>query len=217
MKVLPFKSLSLRLLACLALAAGLSFAAHAQSPKRAPATPAATPAKATFAGGCFWCVEEAFDAAPGVISTVSGYMGGQTKNPTYESVSSGRTGHTEVVQVEYDPAKISYEKLLDLFWRNIDPTQRDGQFCDHGSQYRSGIFYHDAEQKKLAEASKAVLLKNKPFKGDIVTEITAAGEFYRAEEYHQDYYKKNPARYKFYKTGCGRAARLKELWGKAAN
>lgn len=210
------KTFSLRLLAGFALIAGLSLAAHAQTTKPAPAAAATAYAKATFGGGCFWCVEEAFDGTPGVISTVSGYMGGKTKNPTYESVSGGRTGHAEVVQVEYDPKKISYEKLLDIFWPNIDPTQRDAQFCDHGSQYRSEIFYHDAEQKRLAEASKVALMKNKPFKGEIVTMISAAGEFTRAEEYHQDYYMKNPVRYKFYKTGCGRAARLKELWGKSA-
>ena len=169
-------------------------------------------AKATFAGGCFWCVEEAFDKVPGVIATISGYLGGHTKNPTYEQVSGGRTGHTEVVQVEYDAKRVSYDKLLEVFWRNIDPTQKDAQFCDQGSQYRSGIFYHDAGQRKLAEASKAALAKNKPFKGEIVTEITGASEFYAAEGYHQDYYLKNPVRYKFYKTGCGREARLKELW-----
>jgi peptide-methionine (S)-S-oxide reductase len=171
-------------------------------------------ARATFAGGCFWCMEPPYDKLPGVISTTSGYMGGKTKNPTYEQVSSGTTGHTEVVQVEYDPAKVSYQKLLDVFWRNIDPTQRDAQFCDHGSQYRTGIFYHDAEQQKLATASKAALEKNKPFKGDIVTEVTPAGEFTRAEEYHQDFYKKNPAKYKFYRSGCGRDARLQALWGR---
>lgn len=199
------------------IAAGLAAASslNAQAPKPAPVQPAS--AKATFAGGCFWCLEEAFDKAPGVLSTVSGYLGGQTKNPTYEQVSAGRTGHAEVVQVEYDPAKIGYEKLLEVFWRNVDPTQRNGQFCDHGSQYRSGIFYHDPEQKRLAEASKAALAKNKPFKGEIVTEITKASEFYRAEGYHQDYYQKNPVRYKFYKTGCGREARLKELWGKRSD
>ena len=185
-------------------------ASLAQSAK--PATKPAT-AKATFAGGCFWCMEEAFDPVPGVISTVSGYMGGQTKNPTYEQVSTGRTGHAEVVQIEYDPQKVSYEKLLEVFWRNIDPTQRDAQFCDHGPQYRSGVFFHDEEQRRLAEASRAAVAKNKRFKGEIVTEITKAGEFYPAEDYHQDYYKKNPVRYKYYKTGCGRAARLKELWG----
>jgi len=169
-------------------------------------------ARATFAGGCFWCVEEAFDKVPGVVATTSGYLGGHAKNPTYEQVSGGRTGHAEVVQVEYDPKRVGYEKLLEAFWRNVDPTQKDAQFCDHGSQYRSGIFYHDAEQRRLAEASKAALAKNKPFKGEIVTEITKASEFYAAEGYHQDYYQKNPVRYKFYKTGCGREARLKELW-----
>jgi peptide-methionine (S)-S-oxide reductase len=200
-----------------ALALVLAFGTAGMSPGIAQsAQPAAKPgatAKATFAGGCFWCMEEAFDPIPGVIATVSGYMGGKTKNPTYEQVSTGRTGHAEVLQVEYDPKKVSYEKLLEVFWRNIDPTQRDAQFCDHGSQYRSGIFYHDEDQRRLAEASRAALAKNKPFKGDIVTEITKAAEFYPAEDYHQDYYKKNPVRYKYYKTGCGRAARLKELWG----
>ena len=192
----------------------LASEAHAQSPKPAGSVAAA---RATFGGGCFWCMEEAFDKVPGVISTTSGYMGGQTKNPTYEQVSSGRTGHAEVVQVEYDPKKVSYEKLLDAFWRNVDPTQKDGQFCDHGSQYRSAIFYHDEEQRRSAEASKAALQKNKPFIRDIVTEVTKAGEFYAAEGYHQDYYQKNPVRYKFYKTGCGRAAQLQALWGRPAD
>jgi peptide-methionine (S)-S-oxide reductase len=181
----------------------------------APALPAhAQTAKATFAGGCFWCMEEAYEAVPGVISAVSGYMGGKTKKPTYESVSTGTTGHAEVVQVEYDPAKVSYARLLDVFWKNIDPTQRDGQFCDHGSQYRSAIFTHTPEQQKLAAESRATVDKSKPFKGDIVTEIAAASEFTAAEDYHQDYYKKNPLRYKVYKTGCGREARLQALWGK---
>ena len=199
------------------IAAGLAAASplNAQALKPEPAPPAAL--KATFAGGCFWCVEEAFDKAPGVISTVSGYIGGNTRNPNYEQVSAGRTGHAEAVQVEYDPAKVSHEKLLEVFWRNIDPTQRDGQFCDHGSQYRSAIFYHDEAQRKRAEASKAALVKSKPFKGEIVTEITKASEFFPAEGYHQDFYQKNPVRYKFYKTGCGREARLKELWGKRGN
>ena len=203
-----------KLLIAALISAGMAAASplNAQAPKAAPAQP--TTAKATFAGGCFWCVEEAFDKTPGVISTVSGYMGGSTRNPTYEQVSAGRTGHAEVVQVEYDPAKVSFEKLLEAFWRNIDPTQRDGQFCDHGSQYRSAIFYHDETQRNLAEISKMALVKSKPFKGEIVTEITKASEFYPAEGYHQDYYQKNPVRYKFYKTGCGREARLKELWGK---
>ena len=195
-----------RRIAAFVLAAGLTGVAHAQAPKTA---------KATFAGGCFWCMEEVYEAVPGVISAVSGYMGGKTKNPTYESISTGTTGHAEVVQVEYDPAKVSYEKLLQAFWLNIDPTQANGQFCDNGTQYRSGVFYHDEAQKKAAEASKGQVEKTKPFKGAIVTEIVAAGEFTRAEEYHQDYYKKNPVKYKFYKTGCGREARLQSLWGAA--
>jgi peptide-methionine (S)-S-oxide reductase len=144
-------------------------------------------------------------------------MGGKTKNPTYESISSGMTGHAEVVQIEYDPSKVSYATLVETFWRNVDPTQRDGQFCDHGSQYRTAIFYHNDEQKRVAEASKAALQKNKPFKGDIVTELAPAPEFYRAEEYHQDFYKKNPTRYKLYRTGCGRDARLQALWGKTGD
>jgi peptide-methionine (S)-S-oxide reductase len=183
----------------------------AQAQPQAGAKPAT--ARATFAGGCFWCMEEAFETVPGVIAAVSGYMGGHVKNPTYEQVSSGGSGHAEVVQVEYDPAKVSYARLLEVFWRNIDPTQKNAQFCDHGSQYRSGIFYNDEEQKRLAEASRAALQKSKPFKGEIVTEITKSSQFYPAEGYHQDYYLKNPARYKFYKSGCGREARLKQLWG----
>ena len=158
-------------------------------------------------------MEEAYEKVPGVIAAVSGYMGGHVKNPTYEQVSAGRTGHAEVVQVEYDPAKVTYARLLEVFWRNIDPTQKDGQFCDHGSQYRSAIFFSDDGQKQLAEESRTALQKNQPFRGGIVTEIVKAGEFYAAEEYHQDYYKKNPTRYKFYKSGCGREARLKQLWG----
>jgi peptide-methionine (S)-S-oxide reductase len=161
-------------------------------------------------------MEAPYDKLPGVISTTSGYIGGTVKNPTYEQVSTGRTGHTEAVQVEYDPSTVNYEKLLQVFWINIDPTVKNAQFCDHGSQYRSGIFYHDDTQRKLAEASKAALDKSKPFKEAIVTEITKAGEFYRAEDYHQDYYKTNPVRYKIYRNGCGRDARLKELWGKVA-
>ena len=198
------------LVAVASLVGGAMTNAGAQSSK--PASEKPVTAKATFAGGCFWCVEEAFDKVPGVVATISGYMGGKTRNPTYEQVSSGRTGHTEVVQIEYDPKRVTYDKLLDVFWRNIDPTQKDAQFCDQGSQYRSGIFFHDEEQRRLAEASKSTLAKNKPFKGEIVTEVTRASEFYAAEDYHQDYYLKNPVRYKFYKTGCGREARLRELW-----
>ena len=199
------------LLLCLAFAVPMS--AHAADAKAA----SAAPARAVFAGGCFWCMEPPYDKVPGVISTTSGYMGGTTKNPTYEQVSSGRTGHAEVVQVLYDPRIVGYDKLLDIFWRNVDPTQRDGQFCDHGSQYRTAIFYYDEEQHRLAEASRAALARTKPFKGEIVTQIEKAGEFYPAETYHQDFYKKNPVRYKFYRTGCGRDARLAELWGKAGD
>jgi len=171
------------------------------------------PAKATFAAGCFWCTEEAMDKVPGVISTTSGYMGGSKRNPTYREVSTGATGHTEVVLVVYDPAKVSYERLLEQFWVNHDPTVIDRQFCDVGSQYRPSIFWHDEEQKRLAEASKARWEKAKPFKQPIVTPIVKATEFWPAEDYHQDYYLKNPARYKYYVTGCGRYARLDELWG----
>jgi peptide-methionine (S)-S-oxide reductase len=174
-------------------------------------------AKATFAGGCFWCMEPPYDKLDGVVSTTSGYIGGRTQNPTYEAVSAGGTGHAEAVEIVYDPAKVSYAKLLDVFWRNIDPTVRNRQFCDVGDQYRSAIFYHDAEQKRLAEASKAALAKSKPFPQPIVTEIVPAGVFTAAEAYHQDYYLKNPLRYKFYRYRCGRDQRLEELWGKPAS
>ncbi len=193
------------LLAC-ALAAPQA-GAQAQAPK---------PAVATFAGGCFWCMEPPFDKLPGVISTTSGYMGGKKRYPTYEEVSAGWTGHTEVVQVAYDPAKVSYDQLLEVFWRNIDPTVKDKQFCDEGSQYRTAIFVHDDAQLKAAEASKAALDRTKPFKDALVTPIQLAGEFWPAEDYHQDYYLKNPVRYGYYRTGCGRDARLKQLWGAAA-
>ena len=169
---------------------------------------------ATFAAGCFWCAEEAFEKVPGVVSAVSGYTDGRTKNPSYEMVSSGTTGHTEAVEVKFDPAKVSYEKLLDVFWVNHDPTTVDRQFCDHGSQYRPGIFWHSEEQKRLAEVSKTKFEKLKAFKQPLVTPITKASQFWPAEEYHQDYYKKNPVRYKVYTTGCGRYTRLDELWGK---
>ncbi len=170
--------------------------------------------KATFAGGCFWCMEEALDKVDGVVSTTSGYTGGRAKNPTYEDVSAGGTGHAESVEILYDPAKVTYAKLLDVFWRNIDPTTPDRQFCDHGAQYRSAIFYHDETQKRLAEDSKRTVEKTKPFNGPIVTEIAPASAFYSAEEYHQNFYQKNPIRYKLYKYNCGRAQRLQELWGK---
>jgi peptide-methionine (S)-S-oxide reductase len=170
--------------------------------------------KATFAGGCFWCMEPPFDKLDGVISTISGYAGGKKKNPTYEEVSAGNTGHVEVVQITYDPKKITYEKLLEVFWRNVDPLTPNRQFCDVGSQYRTAIFYHDETQKRLAEESKKALSKR--FKEPIVTEIVAASEFYPAEDYHQDYYTKNPLRYKYYRYNCGRDQRLEALWGPAA-
>jgi len=172
--------------------------------------------KATFAGGCFWCMEAPFDKLPGVVSVTSGYTGGNMKNPTYKQVSAGGTGHAEAVQIVYDPTRIGYTKLLDVFWHNTDPTVADRQFCDVGSQYRPGIFYHSEEQRLLALKSKGSLEKSKPFKELIVTEVTKAGEFYPAEEYHQQYYKKNPIRYRYYRNGCGRDQRLKELWGDAA-
>jgi len=173
--------------------------------------------KATFAGGCFWCMEPPFDELPGVISTTSGYTGGRTKNPTYEQVSSGSTGHAEAIEVVYDPSKITYARLLDVFWKNIDPITPNRQFCDIGTQYRSAIYYHNEEQKRLAEASKKVLENSARFQQPIVTEIAAASPFYRAEEYHQDYYKKNPIRFKFYKYRCGRDQRLEELWGTSSS
>jgi peptide-methionine (S)-S-oxide reductase len=204
----PLHRILVPFFASVALLAAASWPASAQPPAKT--------AVATFAGGCFWCMEEVYDKVTGIVSTTSGYMGGKKRNPTYEEVSAGGTGHTEVVQVVYDPAKVSYEKLLDAFWRNIDPTVRDRQFCDSGSQYRTEIFVHTDEQRKAAEASKAAIEKTKPFKDPIVTPITAAGEFWPAEQYHQDYHQRNPARYKYYKTGCGREARLKQLWGNAA-
>jgi peptide-methionine (S)-S-oxide reductase len=170
--------------------------------------------RATFAGGCFWCMEAEFEGLDGVISVVSGYTGGNKINPTYEEVSSGSTGHAESVEVTFNPAKISYSKLLDVFWHNIDPTVKDRQFCDIGNQYRTAIFYHDGEQKHLAEFYRNNLISTGRIKLPIYTEIVPAGVFYRAEEYHQDYYKKNPLRYKFYRYNCGRDKRLKEIWGK---
>ncbi len=200
------------------LRTALALAAFAALVAGAPAQTPATPmtAVATFAGGCFWCMEPPYDKLPGVISTTSGYMGGSLRNPTYEEVSSGTTGHAEVVQVLYDPSKVSYGKLVEVFWVNVDPTVKDRQFCDAGSQYRTAIFVHSPEQRKVAEASKAALEKSKPFKDPIVTPIVDAGEFWPAEDYHQDYYRKNPVRYTYYRTGCGRDARLKQLWGDRA-
>lgn len=170
-------------------------------------------AKATFAGGCFWCMEPPFEQLPGVISVTSGYTGGHKTSPTYQEVSSGDTGHAEAVEIVYDPAKTNYSRLLDVFWRNIDPLDAAGQFCDKGQQYRSAIFYHDDEQKRFAETSKQVLEQSARFKKPIATAIVPATIFYAAEDYHQNYYQKNPVRYKFYRYSCGRDQRLEELWG----
>ncbi len=178
---------------------------------------AANTAKATFAGGCFWCVESDFDKVPGVLSTTSGYIGGTVANPTYNQVSAKTTGHAEAVEIVYDPAKVSYEQLLSVYWRSIDPTVVDRQFCDVGSPYRTAIFAHGPQQLAAAQASKAALEKNKPFREPIVTPVQPATAFYPAEDYHQDYYKKNPVRYSYYRTSCGRDARLKELWGKTTH
>lgn len=203
-----FQILAAGLPAVLMLAAGLIFA---EAPQRGGVPPRLE--NATFAGGCFWCMEHPFDELQGVVSVAPGYTGGHKKNPTYEEVSSGTTGHAESVQIAYDPAKITYTKLLDVFWHNIDPTVQNQQFCDIGTQYRTAIFFHNEEQKRLAEESKRVLEKSGRFKGPIYTEIVPASEFYPAEEYHQHYYKKNPIRYKFYRYNCGRDQRLKEVWG----
>jgi peptide-methionine (S)-S-oxide reductase len=201
----------------LMLAAAVSFASvwplraqAADSPKPQPT------AVATFAGGCFWCMQPPFEKLEGVLSTTVGYTGGHTKNPTYNEVSAGGTGHAESVQIVYDPKKIRYEKLLDVFWHNIDPLTPNAQFCDHGDQYRTAIFYYDENQRRLAEESKHKLEESKRFSSPIVTQIVPATEFYPAEEYHQKYHEKNPARYLYYRWSCGRDQRLKELWGAAA-
>ncbi len=172
-------------------------------------------AVATFAGGCFWCMEPPFETLDGVLSTTVGFTGGHTQNPTYEAVSAGGTGHAESVQIVYDPAKVTYSQLLDVFWHNIDPITANGQFCDHGDQYRTAIFYHDETQRRLAEESKQQLDASKRFARPIVTEIVAATAFYPAEDYHQKYHEKNPVRYKYYRWNCGRDRRLEELWGSA--
>lgn len=169
---------------------------------------------ATFASGCFWCTEADFDKVKGVVETTSGFMGGRTPNPTYNEVAAGGTGHAEVVQLKYDPSQVTYQQLLDVYWRNVDPLDGTGQFCDRGDQYRPAIFYHTEEQKRLAEESKAALEKSGRFKAPIVVEITAASAFTPAEDYHQDYYKRNPIQYFIYRHGCGRDARLEALWGK---
>ena len=198
-----------RLLAVFFLAAAVSGSTGAQ-------TPAAATAKATFAGGCFWCMEPPFEKLPGVVSVTSGYTGGTEKNPTYEQVSNHATGHTEAVEIVYDPKVISYPRLLEVFWHNVDPTTDDRQFCDSGRQYRTGIFAHDAEQKRQAEESKRGIEGTKKFAGPVLTAIETAGPFYLAEDYHQDFYEKSPVRYYSYRAGCGRDKRLKDLWGEAA-
>ncbi|KAA0255498.1 MAG: peptide-methionine (S)-S-oxide reductase [Acidobacteria bacterium] len=181
----------------------------------APGTGVRKLAKATFAGGCFWCMEPPFEKLDGVVSVVSGYTGGTKANPTYEEVGSGGTGHAEAVEVLFDPARVSYETLLDVYWRNVDPTNVRGQFCDFGEQYRPEVFVHDEAQRRAAEASRKRVEATKRFSEPVVVPITAAGPFWRAEEYHQDYYRKNPVRYRLYRAGCGRDARLVELWGAA--
>ena len=193
------------ILGCMALTAA-TLPTHAQDTKDT--------AQATFAGGCFWCVEEAYDEIDGVLHTVSGYTGGKEQNPSYEQVSQGATGHAEVVRVEYDPSQVDYATLLEAFWHNVDPFAEDRQFCDSGSQYRSAIFYHNDQQKQLAEKTKAELEQR--FDRDIATQIAPAEQFWEAEDYHQNYYEKNPVRYRFYKAGCRRTERLEEVWGDQA-
>jgi len=185
-------------------------------PSASAETKAAATASAIFAGGCFWCMEKPFDALPGVVSTTSGYTGGTLPNPTYEQVSSGNTGHVESVRVEYDPSKVSYETLVEVFWRNIDPLDDRGQFCDKGYQYTSAIFYGSDAEKRVAEASKKKLEESGRLAGPIATRIVPAAQFFDAEEYHQNYYEKNPVRYRYYRYRCGRDARLTEIWGDEA-
>jgi len=205
----------MRVLLAACLATIVSFAADA-----APATGSPLPAAnevATFAGGCFWCMEPPFKKLPGVVSVTSGYTGGTLPNPTYRQVSAGNTGHAESIEVIYDPSQISYEKLLDVYWHNIDPTTPKQQFCDSGDQYRTAIFYHDEKQKKLAEASRDALQKSDVLHGaKIFTEITPASTFYAAEEFHQEYYRKEAIRYEIYRHGCGRDQRLQQLYGSKA-
>jgi peptide-methionine (S)-S-oxide reductase len=200
--------MKMRILGVAALGVSLSLAASARA-----AEPAEHLEKATFAGGCFWCMEDAFDSLPGVVAATSGYTGGHVPHPTYEQVSAGGTGHAESVEILFDPAKISYPKLLDVFWHNVDPTDAGGQFCDRGDQYRSEIFYHDEEQKREAEESKREIERTKTFPEPIVTRIVPASAFWPAEQYHQHYARKNPIRYRYYRSGCGRDRRLHQLWG----
>jgi peptide-methionine (S)-S-oxide reductase len=205
----------LALAVSVAALSGAVLSVHAQQPT-APVS--ATTQVATFAGGCFWCVEVDFQKVDGVVKTVSGFIGGTTKNPTYRQVTSGGTGHTEAVQITFDPTKVTYERLLYVFWRTVDPFDAGGQFCDRGDSYRTGVFTHSAEQKQQADASKAALTSSGRFKQQVVTEIAAAaiGDFTAAEEYHQNFYKKDPGRYGSYRVGCGRDARVKAIWGAEA-
>lgn len=214
MRISSFPFLAVSILGTLLLACSPTTAK--EGGRAATDPPPAGMARATFAGGCFWCMEPPFDKLEGVVSTTSGYTGGQEVRPTYEEVSSGATSHAEAVEVVYDPKKIRYEELLEVFWHNVDPTVADHQFCDRGQQYRTAIFVHDAEQRQLAEASKQKVEQTKRFEGQILTPIQDAGPFYPAEEYHQDFYKKSAAHYQRYRRGCGRDARLQELWGEAA-
>jgi peptide-methionine (S)-S-oxide reductase len=203
----------LPLLGAAAIAFGASLSGAQQSPVPAPA--GGEQALAVFAGGCFWCMEPPFDRLDGVLSTISGYTGGSKADPTYHEVSGGSTGHAEAVPIAYDPAKVSYQELLDVFWHNVDPLDAGGQFCDRGSQYRTAIFAENAEQRRLAEASKEALAESGRFEQPIATEIVDASTFYPAEDYHQNYYMTNPVRYKFYRWNCGRDQRLTQLWGEA--
>jgi len=223
LRVPSFSPAARGLLAALALAVLTACSPQKPAPPAAsvPVAPQAVvatgpTAKAVFAGGCFWCVESDFDKVPGVLSTISGYTGGKTENPTYQEVSSHTTGHAEAVEIVFDTNRVSYETLVEHFWRTIDPTTKDRQFCDVGSPYRTAIFAQDDAQMQIAQASRAALEKSKPFDAPIVTEVVKADTFYPAEEYHQDYYIKNPVRYSYYRNGCGRDARLRQLWGDAA-
>ena len=206
------------LLVSLTLAVGAAMAALAADANKPAPPPKASAgdnaAVATFASGCFWCTEADFDKVDGVLETISGYTGGTTENPTYQSIGTGRTGHYEALQVKFDPAKVSYERLLAWYWRHVDPVDGDGQFCDRGSQYRPAIFVHDATQRRLAEASRDALAKNGPFDRPIAVAILDARTFTPAEDYHQDYYQKNPLRYRVYRHGCGRDQRIEQIWSK---
>ena len=202
----------MRALLPLALLVGTACSSAYALPPDPPGT-----AAAVFAGGCFWCIESDFEKLDGVVSVVSGYAGGPEQNPTYKQVSAGTTGHAEVVRVVYDPKKVSYEKLVDYFFKHIDPTTKDSSFCDHGKQYRTAIFYGNDAEKKVAEKAKADIDASKKLPAPIVTEVTKAAAFWPAEDYHQDYYKKSPSSYAAYRQGCGRDARVKELWGTSAH